>query len=249
MPEGHTIHRLARQHTRLLGGHPLAASSPQGRAVGAAAAIDGQVLERIDPYGKHLLYRFAGDVTLHVHLGLYGRFVRVREPRGAPRLRLATPEGTTVQLSGPTACHLIEPPEEERLLARLGPDPLRADADPEQAWAALRRRRIPIAAALLDQSVLAGVGNVYRAEALHVRRLDPLRPSRELEREEFDLLWGTIAAQLTDGVRRGRIRTNPARGGRHFVYRRTRCASCAGPVSTAEVAARTLYWCPACQSG
>jgi formamidopyrimidine-DNA glycosylase len=248
MPEGHTIHRLARQHAKLLGGRALAASSPQGRAAGAAAAIDGRVLERIDPYGKHLLYRFGDDTTLHVHLGLYGRFTKVAEPRGTPRLRLQAGDAT-VQLTGPTACHLIAPPDEDRLLARLGPDPLRRDADPEAAWAALRRRRIPLGAALLDQAVLAGVGNVYRAEALHVRRLDPLRPSRELAREDFDLLWGTITAQLTDGVRRGRIRTDPRRGGRHFVYRRTHCATCGGPVATAEVAARTLYWCPACQTG
>jgi len=241
VPEGHTIHRLARQHGRLLRGRPLEASSPQGRAAETAAVLDGHVLERIDPYGKHLLYRFAGDRTLHVHLGLHGRFARVREPRGAPRLRLATPDGTTVQLTGPTACDLMDPSDEARLLARLGPDPLRADADPERARAALRRRRIPLAAALLDQSVLAGVGNVYRAEALHVRRLDPLLPARDLPREEFDLLWGTIAAQLADGVRRGRIRTDPAKGGKRFVYRRARCARCDGPVSTAEVAARTLY--------
>ncbi len=247
MPEGHTIHRLARQQTRLLRGQPLTASSPQGRATDVAATLDGRVLEGIDPYGKHLLYRFAGDVTLHVHLGLYGRFTRVREPRGAPRLRLVTPDGTTVQLTGPTACHLMEPPEEDRLLARLGPDPLRRDADPERAFANLRRRRIPIGAALLDQAVLAGVGNVYRAEALHVRRLDPFRPAREHDREELELLWGTIAAQLADGVKRGRIRTDPRPGGRHFVYRRTHCATCDGPVQTTQLAARTLHWCPRCQ--
>ena len=239
MPEGHTIHRLAREHTRLLAGRPVAVSSPQGRAVDAAATVDGRVLERVDPYGKHLLYRFAGDVTLHVHLGLYGRFRAVTEVRGAPRLVLAADGDApaTVQLSGPTACHLIEPPEEQHLLARLGPDPLRADADPDRAFRALNRRRIPLGAALMDQAVVAGIGNAYRAEMLLEARLDPFREARSLERAEFDALYAIVADQLRRGVRSGRI--TPRK-----IYRRTRCGQCGGPVETADLAARTLYWCP-----
>jgi endonuclease-8 len=174
-----------------------------------------------------------------VHLGLYGRFREVPEVRGAPRLVLATREAPDVllQLSGPTACHLIAPPEEDRLLARLGPDPLRADADPDLAWAALRRRRIALGAALMDQSVVAGIGNAYRAEMLLEAQLDPFRPARSLVREEFDRLWAVIAAQLRRGVRSGRI--TPRR-----LYRRTTCGSCGAPVATALLAGRTLYWCP-----
>lgn len=254
VPEGHTIHRLARDHGRLLGGQVVRASSPQGRAVEAAALIDGRRLERIDAYGKHLLYRFSGAETLHVHLGLYGRFRRMKTVAptlSTPRLRLESGE-VVLQLSGPTACELIDPPTEDRLLARLGPDPLRRDADPERAWSALCRRRIPIGAALLDQRVLAGVGNVYRAEALFACELDPWRPSRELDRASFDRLWETIAQQLADGVRRGRIVTRSGAGRRRrgesvWVYRRATCGRCGGPVRTAEMAARTLYWCPACQ--
>jgi formamidopyrimidine-DNA glycosylase len=241
MPEGHTIHRLAREHTALLAGRPLAAASPQGRAVETAAAIDGRVLERVEPYGKHLLYRFAAGRTLHVHLGLYGRFRRVAEVRGAPRLVLATGEAT-VQLSGPTACHLVDPPEEERLLARLGPDPLRRDADPDRVFAALRRRRIPLGAALLDQAVVAGIGNAYRAEMLLEARLDPFAPARALDRPGFDALWAIVTRQLRRGVRSGRI--TPRR-----IYRRTRCGVCGGPVHTADLAARLLHWCPRDQAG
>ena len=72
MPEGHTIHRLARDHTRDLAGQPLAVSSPQGRATETAAALDGAAIERVEAYGKHLLYRWSSGDTLHVHLGLYG---------------------------------------------------------------------------------------------------------------------------------------------------------------------------------
>ena len=238
MPEGHTIHRLARRHSRLLQGRAVAASSPQGRAVEAAAAIDGRVLERVDAHGKHLLYRF-GEESLHVHLGLYGRFREVREARGAPRLLLGDAEGAGVllQLSGPIACAPIAPPQEDRLLARLGPDALRADADPDVAWAALRRRRIPLGAALMDQSVVAGIGNAYRAEMLLEARLDPFRPARELDRAGFDALWAVIVSQLRRGVRSGRI--TPRK-----LYRRSACGSCGGPVATAMLAGRTLYWCP-----
>jgi formamidopyrimidine-DNA glycosylase len=244
MPEGHTIHRLARQHTRLLGGRTITAASPQGRAVEAAAEIDGRVLEAVDAHGKHLLYRFGPSCTLHVHLGLYGRFRRVPVLRGTPRLVLgdgADPD-VLVQLSGPTACELLAPPQEDRLLARLGPDPLRPDADPARVRAALGRRRIALGAALLDQSVVAGIGNAYRAEMLLEAGLDPFRPARSLSPEEFDRLWAVVAAQLRRGVRSGRI--TPRR-----LYRRSRCGSCGGPVATAPLAGRTLYWCPREQGG
>jgi len=91
VPEGHTIHRLAREHTRLLKGQALAVSSPQGRFEAGAARLSGRVLRRVEPYGKHLWYHFAGEPDpLHVHLGLYGKFTasprhRCRRPsRGAP---------------------------------------------------------------------------------------------------------------------------------------------------------------------
>ncbi len=243
MPEGHTIHRLARRHTRLLRGLAVAAASPQGRAAAAAAAIDGRVLDGVDAHGKHLLYRF-GEETLHVHLGLYGRFREVREVRGAPRLVLGDTEGAGVllQLSGPIACELMAPPQEDRLLARLGPDPLRPGADPGRVFAALRRRRIALGAALMDQAVVAGIGNAYRAEMLLEAGLDPFRPANSLDQEEFDRLWDVVCAQLRRGVRSGRI--TPRR-----LYRRTACGSCGGPVATAMLAARTLYWCPREQGG
>ena len=76
MPEGHTIHRLAREHAPLLTGRPVSMSSPQGRFAEGAQLLSGRLLERVDPYGKHLFYAFSGDLLLHVHLGLYGSFTR-----------------------------------------------------------------------------------------------------------------------------------------------------------------------------
>src|SRR5207253_2188417 len=111
-----------------------------------------------DAYGKHLLHRYEDGLTLHVHLGLFGRFVRRPDPDGVParetcRLRIRGDE-VAWDLSGAVASKLLDPPDEDLLLARLGPDPLRKDADPERFAAALARRRIPIAAALMEQRIL-----------------------------------------------------------------------------------------------
>ena len=100
MPEGHAVHRVAREHGAALAGRALAASSPQGRAAAAAARIDGRVLDRVEAHGKHLFYRFDGGAVLHVHLGRYGEFGRFEppapEPRATVRLRLATPAAGSI---------------------------------------------------------------------------------------------------------------------------------------------------------
>ncbi|CAB4922010.1 unannotated protein [freshwater metagenome] len=274
MPEGHTIHRLARDHVRDLAREPLQVSSPQGRAVETARALDGRSFAKIDAYGKHLLYRFEDDLTLHVHLGLFGRFRRQHtppeEPKGEKRLRMIG-ERWTVDLSGAVACTLIDPEEEAALLSRLGPDPLRRDADTERFVAALRKRRIPIGAAIMDQKVVAGIGNVFRAEALHVNGIDPRLPARELGDERAMVLWGTMAKMLADGVRERRIVTirgaddKPVSAGRAtkgegpraradrvrhrtvHVYRREHCHDCDAPVVRSTMASRTVYECPVCQ--
>jgi endonuclease VIII len=270
VPEGHSIHRYARLHERALAGGPLRITSPQGaesgvaaavEAAAAAAALDGSALLRAEGYGKHLFYRFERELTLHVHLGLFGRFrshrAPVPPPRGAVRLRMDSGE-RAVDLAGATASRLIDPEAEEALLARLGPDPLRRDSDPERAWAAVVRRRIPIGALLLDQRVIAGIGNVYRAEILFACRINPMLEANRLRRAKFDELWETTVAQMRVGERSGRIVTVPASeaGGppsklrgkeRVQVYRREHCRRCGSRVRTAKLAARTMYWCPRCQ--
>jgi endonuclease-8 len=261
MPEGHTIHRAALRHAEALAGHQVTATSPQGRFAGGAAELDGRELLAVDAFGKHLLYRFEDDLRLHVHLGLFGRFTVFNddapEPRGAVRLRLEAP-GATVDLRGPTACELFDADQEARLLARLGPDPLRSDADPEQAWQRIHRSRRAIGELLMDQSVLAGVGNVYRAEALHVQRIHPSREGSSLSRREFDALWSTVQTMLRDGVKAGRIVTVTAedagkprsrlrRGERTYVYKQSACRSCGGTVDAWNMAGRRAYACPLCQ--
>ncbi|HZG94569.1 MAG TPA: DNA-formamidopyrimidine glycosylase family protein [Mycobacteriales bacterium] len=263
MPEGHTLHRLAREHNALFGGRPVRLSSPQGRFADGAARLDGRVLRSVSAYGKHLFLDFGAGDVLHVHLGLYGTWLTGRQPapppRGALRLRLEN-DDAYADLRGPTACDLLTRPDVDRILDRLGSDPLRRGADPDAVWTRLHRRRTPIGAVLLDQAVLAGVGNVFRAEALFVHRISPYRPADALDREQFDALWATLTAMLKAGVRAGRIvttrpehrerRRGPAtREDAHYVYRRTGlpCRLCHTPVRTAELAARNAYWCPTCQ--
>jgi formamidopyrimidine-DNA glycosylase len=263
LPEGHTIHRLARDHKPLLVGRPVSASSPQGRFATGAEMLTGRVLERIEPYGKHLFYGFAGDVLLHVHLGLYGKWTvgqgPAPEPRGALRLRLVS-DGHWLDLRGPTACELYTPADRDAVVARLGPDPLRKDADPARAWRKVSGSRVAIGALLMDQSVLAGVGNVYRAEVLFRAGLSPFRPGREVPARIWDGIWEDLRVLLRSGVRAGRIvttepedrerRSGRARGSdAHYVYRRAGlpCRRCGTEVLTRPMVARNLFWCPVCQ--
>src|SRR3954469_20005912 len=239
MPEGHTLFRLAREQSQLFGGRPVHVTSPQGRFAAGATLLDGRVLEDGFSYGKHLFAGFAGD-TLHVHLGLYGTFTTGTgtppAPRGALRMRWEGPgpDGTGVwtDLRGPTACEVLAAPEVDRILARLGPDPLRPRADGALAHRRIAGSRTAIGALLMDQSVLAGVGNVYRAELLFRHGVSPFRPGRALDGDAWTRMWSDLVALMRAGVRMGRIvttrpehrsrRRGPAeRLDAHYVYRRT----------------------------
>jgi endonuclease-8 len=266
VPEGHTLHRLARRHQRYFGGHPVAVSSPQGRFA-AASIVDGQVLRRAEAHGKHLFHRYGPNATVHVHLGLYGTFVEHPLPLGPPvgevRMRMV---GATIgtDLRGPAACELLTDPEVAALRSRLGPDPLRRDADPDRAWARISTSRAPLAGLLVDQAVVAGVGNVYRAEVLFRHGIPPLLPGRSLDRPLWTSMWTDLVTLMRQGVRRGRIDTvrdehlpeamgrDPRRdrhGGEVYVYRRAGqpCLVCGTEIATQILAARKLYWCPTCQ--
>src|SRR3954466_1768820 len=269
MPEGHTLYRLAREQTRLFVGRPVHVTSPQGRFAAGAALLDGRVLESVVSHGKHLFAAFGPD-TLHVHLGLYGSFAggvgTAPAPKGALRMRWEGPgpdgSGVWSDLRGPTACEVLAAPEVATVLARLGPDPLRRRADPLVAHRRIARSRTAIGALLMDQSVLAGVGNVYRAELLFRHGVSPFRPGRGVDGEAWAGMWTDLVTLMKAGVRQGRIvTTRPEHRSRRrgpgereaapYVYRRTGlpCRVCGTEVRTEVMVGRNLYWCPVCQPG
>lgn len=294
MPEGHSIHRLARQFTSVFAGQQLAVCSPQGRFAAGAAQLDGHVLTAAQAHGKQLFLEFDHELFLRIHLGLYGAFDfggddsfrgassigaprRVGEqeapddggsgtytgpppPRGAVRVRLVSPNGWA-DLRGPTACEVITDAERRQVLARLGPDPLQPRDGAEEFIRRIAGRGSPLAALLMNQEVLAGVGNVYRAEVLFRQRISPWRTGRQLLPEQARGLWNDVVSVMADGVAEGRIvttlpqhrsvRTEPVPAEQaHYVYKRQGlpCRLCGTEIALTELAARKLYWCPACQA-
>jgi DNA-formamidopyrimidine glycosylase len=267
VPEGHTLRRLADDLTAAFAGRRVRVSSPQGRFAADADLLDGQLLVGADSAGKHLFVEFPGDRFIHIHLGLIGRLDVLAAPAPPPvgqvRLRLAN-ETAYADLRGAIQCDLVGRDRVATVVASLGPDPLRPDADPAAAWSRVRRSQRPIGDLLLDQKVIAGVGNVYRAEVLFRHRMHPLRPGRTLRVGQFRSIWDDLVGLMQEGVRTGRIDTvhsqhtpeamgRPPRvddhGGEVYVYRRTGqpCLVCGATVRTSELGGRNLFWCPQCQ--
>lgn len=263
MPEGHILHRLARLHHTHYAGAPVRVSSPQGRFEDGAALVDGRVLTHADAWGKHLFHHYDTGAVVHVHLGIYGEFTESALPLGAPvgqvRMRMIGVDHGS-DLRGPTACEVITPGEVEAIEARLGPDPLRADADPERAWVRISKSRSAIGTLLMNQAVIAGIGNVYRAEVLFRHGIHPERPGNSLSRSEFDAVWTDLVELMQVGMERGRmhvVRSEHDHGApayaknrpRTYVYRRAGdpCRVCSTPVLHKVMGARNLFWCPECQ--
>jgi DNA-formamidopyrimidine glycosylase len=270
MPEGHTLFRLARDLTDAFGGRRVRVTSPQGRFAADASVLDGSVLVGAESAGKHLFAEFAGERYLHVHLGLIGKFDvaptvagAAPVPVGQVRVRLHN-DDWYADLRGATLVALVGANQRADVLARLGADPLRADADVDAAWLRVARSSRPIGELLMDQTVVAGIGNVYRAEVLFRHRMHPLRPGKTLRRNQFEAIWSDLVGLLADGVRTGRIDTvrpehtpeamgRPARvddhGGEVYVYRRAGqpCLVCGATVRTEPLAGRNSFWCPRCQ--
>lgn len=329
MPEGHSVHRIARQFERNIVGRTVAASSPQGRFAEGAAVLDGREALEARAVAKQMFLRFDGDVWLRVHLGMYGawdfsgdvsvdatiassngrmgqtnqrgtvvdeaimdaagenslssigapRRARVRmseqttgldeqiewppPPVGAVRLRLLT-DTTCADLRGPTACALQTPDEVQATIDKLGPDPLVDDlAEGEERFTTtVKKKPTPIGLLLMDQSVVSGIGNVYRAELLFRARQNPHTPGREVPEEVVRELWRDWARLLPIGVETGQMMTmddlDPEayrramahRDDRHWVYHRAGlpCRVCGTTVLMEEAAGRKLYWCPRCQA-
>lgn len=332
MPEGHSVHRIARQFDRNFIGKTLHASSPQGRFAEGASVLDGRTAVSVKAVGKQMFLEAEGDVWLRVHLGLYGAWdfageilldptiasangrmgqtnqrgtiidesilddagenslssigaprrarvhVRMSEQTkgladdgvewpppivGQVRLRLMT-DITAADLRGPTACVLQTPDEMLATIAKLGPDPLVGDPveNEERFVHAVGKTQTVIALLLMDQAVVSGIGNVYRAELLFRHRLNPHTPGRAVPEEIVRALWHDWVRLLAIGVETGQMMTmddlSPdeyraamaSRDDRHWVYHRAGlpCRVCGTEIALEEIGARKLYWCPRCQA-
>ena len=326
MPEGHSVHRIARQFERNFVGHRIAVSSPQGRFAEGAAVLNGTELTEVWAVGKQMFMGFAGDHWLRIHLGIYGawdfsgdiqadatiasangrmgqtnqrgtvfdtegensltsigapRKTRVRmaeaekesaldlansfppEPIGQVRVRLLT-DTVCADLRGPTACEVLTQEQVDAVLGRLGPDPQRdpSDVAGQKFVDAIRKKNTAIGLLLMDQSVVAGIGNVYRAEILFRAGIDPYRPGKLITEDEAWALWRDWVYLLEIGVNTGQMMTIDGlegeawrkamanRADRHWVYKREGmpCLKCGTNIRLDEMANRKLYWCPSCQT-
>jgi endonuclease-8 len=245
MPEGDSIHRAA-ERLRVLEGEVLAVESPHPRAaaLGVAGRLDGKRLERVEAVGKNLLLSFEGGVVLRSHLRMKGRWqVRSADapPGGRPWLVLRGRTRQAVLWHGPVL--ELHRGRAASAIANLGPDIMVDSPDFDRMVGRLRTadQGRQIGEALLDQRLVAGIGNMWRSEALFLAGCDPWRPLDELADDELRGSLEAAAAAMREG-RRDR-----------FVYRRSGlpCRRCGTKIRSRPQgdAARTVYWCPACQAG
>jgi endonuclease VIII len=245
MPEGDSLHRVARRLQVLVGERVEAESpNPRGLATGVARAVDGRVLERVDAVGKNVLLHFEGGVVVRSHLRMNGRW-RVRrrgDPwRGVPWLVLRGAEWEATQWNGP----VLQLGAHTARGLGLGPDLLAPDTDPAEIVARLRRvdQSRLVGEALVDQRVVAGIGNMWLAEALWHGRISPWSSLADVSDNDLQrtLAWVRDAMRASVGGRRS-SRAAYRRAGRG-------CPRCGEPIRSRGLgdANRTAYWCPACQ--
>ena len=269
MPEGHVVHRQARQLTQAFKDEPVGVTSPQGRFTAGAKVLDGETFAKAEARGKHLFIGFDNRRWIHIHLGLYGKWQFGKgietDDNGLIRLRI-TSATNFAQLRGPAVCEVVTDDEMAAVLARIGPDPIHKQADPSRAWVQVHRSAASIGSLLMDQRIFAGVGNIYRAEVLFRHRISPFTPGRLVTRPQFDVIWSDLVFLMTLGVKNGRIDTVRAahlpeamgreprvdrHGGEVYVYRREgmKCFVCGAKIKMADMQGRKLYWCRQCQVG
>jgi endonuclease VIII len=255
MAEGDTILRLARRLDSEMGGATISARTvgprrPDGLPI---ARIDGRRLERVESRGKHLLFRFEGGGVLHSHLGMRGRWEvyrsgeRWRRSRSQAWIALTSDAAEAVNFGGSTMRIATEAQlRRDPRLARLGPDLLAADF--EAAWGAQAMRRAgpdnEIGEALLDQSVIAGIGNIFKSEGCFEARIAPQRQVGSLRDTELVRLIADTRRLMLESVQTGR---QP-----HRVYRQASrpCPRCGTTIRSRAQgdSARLSYWCPECQA-
>jgi endonuclease-8 len=255
MPEGDTILRAARALDRSLAGKRLTAfQSPLPRL--ARAGLAGRRVDSVEARGKNLLVRFDDGRTLRSHMRMTGSWhlyrpgERWRKPARLARAVLETEDSVAVCFSAPVV-EILTAREVERHepLARLGPDVLAAEFDAAEAVRRLASlAEMPIGEALLDQSAIAGIGNIWKSETLFLCGADPFAPVGAFPEAELERIVAKARALMSASVSGSSLR--PGRAARR-VYRRSgeACRRCGTAIRMRRqgTAARSTYWCPACQ--
>lgn len=264
MPEGHTVHRTANEFNRIFSGAPLNVISPQGRFSDEAKLVSGQVLEKAQAIGKQLFLTFDNALTIRIHLGIYGKWLikaasgDLPEPFGQVRARFIG-DSYFADLRGPTACEVLTKPAVVKIKNRLGPDPLNPNprnTQSERFLANVNKSRSSIGLQLMNQEVISGIGNVYRAEILFRAGISPHRPGNEISNDELNAIWLDSVDLMKVGVRTGFMITRdelrskkPKKDERNYVYKREGlpCRICGTNITLEMMATRKLYWCVKCQ--
>ena len=257
MPEGHTIHRAAIEHHKVLAGAKLKIHSPQGRFAEGARQLSGKLCIAVEAFGKHLIYRFEPGHALHIHLGLFGKIRKhklpLEQPRGAVRVRLIS-DTHAIDINGPSICEVLNIEELTKLTARIGPDVLRPDANPDRAFKRIAKSKSSVGSLIMNQSVMAGIGNIYRSEILWRQAVHPETPGKNIDRETFDRIWNDAKALLTLGVKHNAIVTKRGAGRSKGKYRedfnifaKDTCPDCKGDIRLLEINGRRAFVCENCQ--
>lgn len=262
MPEGHSVQRTANEFNEHFQGKKLKVDSPQGRFTSEAKLINNRVLLEARAIGKQLFLHFDNGLTCRIHLGIYGKWRFVagvdKDLTGQVRARFFTKD-FLADLRGPTVCEVIDSETVKQVEKRLGPDP--TNPDPRKTELArfidrIQNSKSAIGLLLMNQDVVSGIGNVYRAELLFRAGISPHVPGNELTEDQIKLLWLDAVKLMKVGVKTGYMITrdelakkNPKKADRNYVYKREgqKCLRCGGLVVIELMASRKLYWCPGCQ--
>jgi endonuclease VIII len=259
--EGDTLARIAHVLSEVLVGRDVLAA--RGRAGGPRLErVVGRTVESVRAQGKHLLIAFGGGLTLHTHLAMHGSWHRYRP---GERWRRSAARAVAVIETDDSLAVCFDAPTVELLdtralaihpwISRLGPDALADDFDVADAVSRLRAAGagVTIGEALLDQRLVAGLGNVYRSELCFLERISPFAPVSTLSDEQLTALLGR-GARLLRANRGGgrRVTTGSGTPGALYVYGRTGrpCRRCAMPIASRVAGSppRRAYWCPRCQA-
>jgi endonuclease-8 len=239
--------------------------SPQGRFESEAKLVSGRTLIESTAVGKQLFLGFDNELTIRIHLGIYGKWnfyqvpvAKAPEVWGQVRARFGV-KMASADLRGPTVCEVIDQEAVNSVLKRLGPDPLNPDVSGAEALrfvSKVKSSKVAIGAALMNQAVISGIGNVYRAELLFRAGLNPKTPGEKISESALVAIWNDAVKLMRIGVKKGVMLTRDDYltgtvlvKDRYFVYKREGlpCRVCNKKVVVEEFLARKLYWCPKCQ--